>query len=136
MRIRKLRHWTHANADWFKALDAKCFLPTDAPLLNSHNYHWWVITAEDGNAIGYAGLHTEGKDVRFCRAGVLKSCRGQGFQKDLIRVRLKWAKAHGFRRARTYTDHNNHASIKSLKTCGFRMRRLPEYNTFTIALTA
>lgn len=133
MRIRKLRNWKEADADWLKELDSECFLKTDEPLLNGPKYHWWVLEG-DKQIIGYAGLYEEGDCVRFCRAGIRARYRGLRLQRLLIKARLAWARKRGFRRARTYTDHINTASTTNLIHCGFECRRLKAYNTFTIEL--
>lgn len=117
MKVQKLRRWKQADSGPLRDMDAVCF-PTDTSFWNDERYHWWRI---DGMA--YAGLRVEGTTAHFTRAGVMPDYRGQGLQKLLIKARLAWCKRRGIKVVKTYTSHDNTASIASLKACGFRGRK-------------
>jgi len=82
---------------------------------------WWV--AMDGDVpVGFAGvrmLPAEGKAF-LALAGVTAVARGKGLQKRLIRVRTRHAKRHLAPRCYTYVKSTNHASMRSLISCGFK----------------
>lgn len=119
MKVQKLRRWKQADSGPLRDMDAVCF-PTDTSFWNDERYHWWRI---DGMA--YAGLRVDKKTniAHFTRAGVMPEARGQGLQKVLIKARLAWCKRQGIKVVKTYTSHDNTASIASLKACGFRGRK-------------
>ena len=99
----------------------KICLPYDQP--TDTNFGSWWIAAENGVDIGFAGLvrSVSWTDCGYlCRAGVVPSARGQGLQKQFIRVRLRQAKALGWRWVVTDTRLNP-ASANSLISCGFKM---------------
>jgi len=84
--------------------------------------HWWI--AYDGDMpIGFTGVSqsVQWMDTGYlCRAGVLRSHRGKGVQKRLIRVRERKARQLGW--AWLVTDtYQNPASSNSLISCGYRM---------------
>lgn len=83
--------------------------------------HWWI--AYDGAMpVGFAGIV---QSVRWCdtgylcRSGVLRSHRGKGLQKRLIRVREAKAKRMGWRWLISDT-YRNPPSANSLISCGFK----------------
>ena len=83
------------------------------------NRDWWV-GIENGKIISYCGcLYTE----TFClfnRAWVHPKYRGNGIQKQLIKVRLNAAKSKGLVTI-TYTTIDNPASANSLIKKGFKL---------------
>lgn len=84
--------------------------------------HWWI--AYDGQLpIGFAGLLPSVKwsDAGYlCRAGVVRSHRGHGIQKRLIRVRER--KARSLQWSWLVSDTlDNPASANSLIHCGYRL---------------
>ncbi len=82
---------------------------------------WWL--AYDGETpVAFAGiwpLPEEGKAF-LAKSGVIKAYRGSGLQKRLIRVRMSYAKEIGLYRCYTYIWAGNHASMRSLISCGLR----------------
>jgi GNAT superfamily N-acetyltransferase len=83
---------------------------------------WWVAT-ENGRDIGFAGLvrTVSWTDCGYlCRAGVVPAARGQGLQKKFIYVRIRQAKALGWKWLVSDTT-DNPASANSLIACGFKM---------------
>jgi GNAT superfamily N-acetyltransferase len=84
---------------------------------------WWIARDDMGEPVGFCGVTTFPKDgfVFFKRAGVLWACRGHDLHSHLIRVRLAWAKKHGFAQAITYTLLSNPASSNNLTKAGFKL---------------
>jgi GNAT superfamily N-acetyltransferase len=58
--------------------------------------------------------------VYLGRCGVTHAARGKGVQRKLIRVRLAWAKRHGYKWAVSDTT-DNVPSANNLIACGFRL---------------
>lgn len=83
--------------------------------------HWWI--AYDGELpVGFAGIvqsHRWCDTGYFCRAGVIRSHRGKGLQKRLIRVREAKAKRLGWNWLISDT-YRNPPSANSLIRCGFQ----------------
>lgn len=105
-------------------LDKKCFAG-DHPVSLKDTF-WWIAYNEVGNPIGFSGLklcrRKENKGMGyFSRAGVLKSYRGHGTQKKMIRARLKKAREFGLTHCVTYVKGFNLASANSLISCGFKL---------------
>jgi len=101
-------------------LQNKC-LPFDTPY-DTNFGSWWIAT-ENGVDIGFAGLvrTVSWTDCGYlCRAGVVPDARGQGLQKKFIRVRLRQAKALGWKWVITDTT-DNPASANSLIATGFKL---------------
>ena len=109
-----------STQDRLCALQKVC-LPHDRP--ENTNFGTWWIATENGVDIGFAGLV---RSVRWtdcgylCRAGVIPSHRGRGLQKKFIRVRIRQAKAIGWKWLVSDTRFNP-ASANSLIACGFKM---------------
>ncbi len=85
---------------------------------------WWLAEAEllgHWEPVGYAAAELTNNDTYafLNRAGVMPVARGQGLQKRLIKVREKWARAHGATHAWTYVYYSNLASMRSLISCGY-----------------
>jgi GNAT superfamily N-acetyltransferase len=82
---------------------------------------WWV--AYDGEMpVGFAGVvrSAQWTDCGYlCRSGVLRSHRGKGLQKRLIRVRERKAQALGWNWLISDT-YRNPPSANSLIACGFK----------------
>jgi GNAT superfamily N-acetyltransferase len=96
-------------------------LPYDQPL--DTNFGSWWIASQDGRDIGFAGLVRSVSWIDcgyLCRAGVVPTHRGQGLQKKFIRVRIRQAKALGWKWLISDTTENP-ASANSLISCGFKM---------------
>ena len=121
MKIKQVNARKRPVASLLTSLQRQC-LPYDK-LYKTNIGYWWTVTDDSGVACGFAGL---APSVRWCdtgylcRAGVLPSHRGQGLQKQLIRIRIRKAKALGWSWLITDT-HENPASANSLIACGFRM---------------
>lgn len=106
--------------DKLSALQKIC-LPFDTPY-DTNFGSWWIAT-NNNRAIGFAGLVRSVSWARcgyLCRAGVIPSARGQGLQKKFIYVRIRQAKAFGWKWLVTDTRHNP-ASANSLIATGFKM---------------
>jgi GNAT superfamily N-acetyltransferase len=54
------------------------------------------------------------------RCGVLSAYRGYGIQRQMIRLRVQWARRHGYRWAVSDTT-DNIPSANNLISCGFRL---------------
>ena len=101
-------------------------LPGDTPIDVSCGA-WWIVYF-DGNPAGFCSIKRSSRWSNagyLCRAGVLRKFRGNGLQKKLIAVRLRYAKREGWGWAISDT-YNNPASTNSLISCGFRMY-IPTY---------
>lgn len=89
---------------------------------------WWWIIEEKGEGIAFAGLrpcqvaHNAGL-AYLIRAGVRRTHRGRGLQRQLIRARIRMAKRHGFNELVTYVMAYNVASANNLISCGFKLYR-------------
>jgi GNAT superfamily N-acetyltransferase len=102
------------------ALQAIC-LPYDQPV--DTNFGSWWIAVEDGKDVGFAGLVRTVSWIDcgyLCRAGVVPTYRGRGLQKKFICVRLRQAKALGWKWVITDTT-DNLASANNLIACGFKL---------------
>jgi GNAT superfamily N-acetyltransferase len=109
-----------ADFETVSELQRQC-LPSDAAAPYRHGSQWWLVRAEDGTPVAFAGVnHIAGKMSYLCRAGVLPAARGSGLQKRLIRVRVAAARRRGSVAVITDTTRANIASSNSLIACGFR----------------
>lgn len=103
-----------------KALQRSC-LPDD-DIYEPSNASWWV--AYDGEqpvAFCAATPSTRWTDtVYLARAGVIRSHRGRGIQRQLIRKRLSWARRAGYNWAISDTTENV-PSANNLIACGFKL---------------
>lgn len=96
-------------------------LPFDK--LYDTNFGSWWIAVENGRDVGFAGLVRTVSWIDcgyLCRAGVVPAYRGQGLQKKLVYVRIRQAKALGWKWLITDTT-DNPASANSLISCGFKL---------------
>jgi RimJ/RimL family protein N-acetyltransferase len=121
VKVQKLRHWRHADADWFRGMDARCF-PTDAPFENTPHCHWWIVSDARHWVCGYAGLYVKKGVAHFYRAGVKSWSRGKGCHAALIKARIAWCRRKGIKRIKTYASPDNAVSIRNLKRHGFKSR--------------
>ncbi len=82
---------------------------------------WWLARYPWRSPCAFAGAKTidGGGSIYLARAGVLPYARGQGLQRRLIQVRLRWGRSIGATSAITYTLANNLASTNNLIRCGF-----------------
>ena len=100
----------------------KQILPADQPYEPTRG-HWWIVYAENGKPVGFAGLVRSIKwtDTGYlCRAGVLDGFTGQGLQLRMIKARLAQAKRLGWNWCITDTTKNP-ASANSLINAGFKI---------------
>lgn len=87
------------------------------------NYVW--IIRDQGKAVAYGGMRPcQMKDneglVLLTRVGVLPEYQGKGFQKKLIRARVRKAASEGYKEVVVYVRWWNAASINALVGCGFK----------------
>jgi GNAT superfamily N-acetyltransferase len=120
MKIKHIDTSVQANIDVLNKLQKEC-LPYDKPYKLSEG-DWWVAY-QDSKPIAFAGLVRSARwtDTGYlCRSGVIRSARGRGVQKRLIRVRQTYAKKLGWSWLITDTYYNP-ASSNSLISCGFKL---------------
>ena len=118
IKIKRVNGKTHSEDIYH--LQAECF-PTDTPCLADVGYWWLAYDDDKPVAFGLLSPSRRWKNCGFlARAGVLKSYRGQGLQKRLIKGRVKYAKALGWTHVFTDTTDNVYSS-NNLVACGFKM---------------
>jgi GNAT superfamily N-acetyltransferase len=111
--------------------DLELIQALDRPLLGGSmgailsESHWWLAQAfinDEWAPVGYCGIQPsdEGRYGFLSRAGVLAIARGHGLQKRMIRVRERWARAHGMTHTYTYVAWNNISSMRSLVASGYK----------------
>ncbi len=83
------------------------------------SYVWLVYSNEE--VAGFATMRRiEGEKYGYLeRVAILRKFRGQGLQKKLIDVRVRYAKVLGWKGVLTYTVADNYPSINSLMHKGF-----------------
>lgn len=117
VRIRKVTDYRAAAA-----MDLLLF-PADDPVEDPES-HTWFVGFEDGKAVCYASVKLltglDAGTAYLARCGVLKSHRGQGLQRRLIKAREAEAKAQGAKVILSYTASWNAHSMNSLFSCGYR----------------
>lgn len=102
-------------------LDRLLTADEDESVWSPHGEYWAAWDGDKPIAIGGLVRSARFTDVIYMHAvGVDEAYRGRHLQRRLIRVRLRWAKAHGFSHAVTYTLVDNVASSRSLVACGFK----------------
>ena len=94
--------------------DDKLYLPDDGV--------WWMAYRQK-TPVGFS-CATPSKQlvdgVYLGRCGVLPAYRGRGIQRQMIRLRVAWAKRHGYNWAVSDTT-DNIPSANNLISCGFRL---------------
>lgn len=104
-----------------RELDSICFPEDDEIAIWHRDQHWWIVY-HNQVPTAYGGARRWGEYCFLNRAGVLPSWQGQHLQQLLIKERIKQSKLPII----TYTSHDNLASVKNLKACGFRLWKPPE----------
>jgi len=83
---------------------------------------WWMAYYRDA-PVGFA-CATPSKQlagaVYLSRCGVVPAYRGCGIQRQMIRLRVAWARRHGYNWAVSDTT-DNIPSANNLISCGFRL---------------
>lgn len=90
---------------------------------------WWVGFNSANVPVAYGGIKVVSGDPKtafLSRAGVLDEARGQGLQRKLIDLRLRWARQQGCSQVITYTHKDNTTSANNLIRSGFLLYS-PEY---------
>lgn len=79
---------------------------------------WWTY-----GDLAYCGARPTNEPglAYMIRSGVVDSAKGQGLQRRMIRVRMRWARSEGYTGVCTYTVIENAASANNLIACGFRL---------------
>ena len=117
------------NEETVRALNKKTF-PSDGFYESKKNMYWLAIakySSKEDEVVGFAIATVVNHEILFLsRAGIIYKARGKGLQKRLIRVRINYAKKHGFKKAITYTSVDNITSFVNLFRCKF-VPYLPEY---------
>ena len=83
---------------------------------------WWLVWDKD-TPVAFAGARRiPGTDQLYlCRVGVIRSARGNGLQRRLVRVRLQWGRKQGLKEVLTDTVNWNVASSNNLIKEGFTL---------------
>jgi len=102
-------------------MDAICF-PVDAPAVIAGAD--WMIAWEGEASAAFCGWKTvehDGMAVGFhYRGGVMPDFRGNGLQRQMLRLREAAMREQGLTRAVTYTDADGAASMRNLIAEGYR----------------
>jgi GNAT superfamily N-acetyltransferase len=107
---------THAT---LSALQRLC-LPNDRLYFPEEGVWWLAYLRRTPVAFACASPSQQHKDgIYLGRCGVAPAARGKGIQRQLIRVRLAWAKRHGYKWAVSDTT-DNVPSANNLIACGFK----------------
>lgn len=110
-------------------LDLKLF--PDCSVHDKRFGYWWAVF-QGKEVVAFAGLDpTREFDRGFlCRVGVLKSHRGLGLQRRLIKIRERFAKKIGMSRLVSYCSYENLISCNNLIKSGYtRYKPSYEYGT-------
>ena len=108
------------NKQLLKVMQKAC-LPADS-LYFPEDGVWWVAYRKD-TPIGFSCLSPSQQmedGIYLGRCGVLKAYRGYGIQRQMIRLRVQWARRHEYRWAVSDTT-DNIPSANNLISCGFRL---------------
>jgi ribosomal protein S18 acetylase RimI-like enzyme len=112
------------DAELVKSLHTEIF-PMDAWYESKRSVMWVVWQGKE--PVGFCMLSTTSEDyVFYSRAGVKRAYRGNGFQVRMLRVRERYARKHGFKKAITYTKIDNTNSNHNLQKAGY-MLYAPQY---------
>jgi GNAT superfamily N-acetyltransferase len=118
----KIRQITKDELYLVEGLDILCFGDSEDQASKEEYLRsiWWI--AFDGETpMAYTGAFVdENRYMALQRSGVLPAYRGKGLQKKLIRTRLTYAKRHKITTVYTYASSDNHASVNSLFSQGFK----------------
>jgi len=83
---------------------------------------FWIVYDELAEPVGYCSARGAADDddgVFFSRSGLLRSARGSGLQRRMLRTRERWAVGQGYVTAYTYTLPDNGPSIANLLKTGW-----------------
>ena len=108
------------NKQLLKVMQKAC-LPADS-LYFPEDGVWWVAYRKD-TLVGFSCLSPSQQmedGIYLGRCGVLKAYRGYGIQRQMIRLRVQWARRHEYRWAVSDTT-DNIPSANNLISCGFRL---------------
>ena len=101
-------------------LDFK-FFPFDYPIVDWDSSILWLLKEGD-EYIGYCGIKPlNSTECYLIRSGLKPSFRGNGLQKSMINLRVKWAKNNDYSFIVTDTATHNFPSINNLIACRFKM---------------
>jgi len=107
-----------------KKLHTEIF-PSDEWYESSRSVIWVVWFKKE--PVGFCMLsETDNGFVFYSRAGVKRDHRGNGFQVRMLRVRERYARKCGFKKAITYTKMDNIKSNRNLQKAGYWLY-VPEY---------
>lgn len=119
IRIERMTSATRAHVDSMQRL----LFPPPNGLANLDHGQWWVAFSEDRDELaGFCAIQASRTlgTAYLSRAGVMPKFRGHGLQRRMVHLRMKWAKANGFKFVVTDTT-SNPASANSLINCGFKL---------------
>jgi RimJ/RimL family protein N-acetyltransferase len=80
---------------------------------------WWIARDAEGVACYCAANIQSDGEATLVASWTRPSARGRGWQRRMIRARMRWARAEGLDRAVCYTWGGNLPSIRALIRCGF-----------------
>jgi GNAT superfamily N-acetyltransferase len=109
------------KSDVLRKLHTHCFQDTAGQ--PDYTFGRWWLAYNDNDPVGFAGMTPSslGPNIGYLkRAGVVKSHRGHGLQRRLIRVREARARRLGWERMITDCT-GNPRSANNLYTAGYRM---------------
>lgn len=93
--------------------------PEDYPLL-------WVVVDADKVAAYATAYETEARVLSLRGCQVARQYRGRGLQRRLLRVRLAYARRHGYRTVRTYVATDNLPSLRNVLGAGLIPARVAD----------
>lgn len=95
-------------------------MPGDDWVGDDHTF--WIARDPIGKPVGFCSAiyRPERGYVYLSRAGVIKTARGHGLQRRMIRARVAWARRQGASEVLTYTILKNYSSFPNLLKCGFQ----------------
>ena len=108
------------NKQLLKVMQKAC-LPADS-LYFPEDGVWWAAYHKN-TAVGFSCLSPSQQmedGIYLGRCGVVKAYRGRGIQRQMVRLRIQWARRHGYRWAVSDTT-DNIPSANNLISCGFRL---------------
>ena len=123
--IRSVNVADEAVRQGINSMIAECFAPTDWQtdrLPKVKTGYWWVAF-QGKTPVGFACIRPSIRwsDTGYLAvSGVLKTWRGKGLQKRLIRKRIAFARDQGWHTVISDTMHDNPGSMRALTSCGFK----------------